>query len=89
MRTKYEIEEKLNNINISLGQSLNLAGGYARAREAMKQRSYDDQTLLDGANVDGQKETLEWVLADKNEINNRIEKIESELRSLKSTIRNY
>lgn len=71
MKTKEQIEEKLHNIDSLLGQSIGLAGGYSRAKEAIKNESYDgydEQTLVEGAYTMGQKETLEWVLVDKLKI---------------------
>ena len=89
MRTEYEIEEKLNNIDGSLGQSLGFAREYNKAEEVLKHGTDEEQALAEGAYTMGQKETLEWVLADKSKISNRIEKVEGILRSLKSAIKNY
>lgn len=89
MRTEYEIEEKLNDLNGLLGQSLGFAREYNIAKEALKHGTDDEQMLARGAYTIGQEKILEWILADKEKINKHLKEIEGVLQSLKSAIENY
>ncbi len=73
MKTKFQIQEQIDLLAATLGQSINL---------------HCPENIAECSNIEGRKSALEWALVDEEEINKHINEIEDKLELLKSMVKN-